>query len=85
MVSAAAPTWITFMQMAAPFAALLFGSRRFSPMTDNACVSVYAVGPAAVAADKQQRRSVKTAEEGLTDTSKQAVSAFTWWLHNWKQ
>eukprot|EP00878_Enallax_costatus_P010147 GHUV01010592.1.p1 GENE.GHUV01010592.1~~GHUV01010592.1.p1 ORF type:complete len:535 (+),score=145.73 GHUV01010592.1:183-1787(+) len=66
-------------QMAAPFAAMLFGTRRFTPATDNACVSVYAVGPGAVAADERQRRSINTADEGLTDTSKQAVllNAFT--------
>lgn len=62
------------VQMVAPFAAMLFGSRRYSPMTDNACVSVYAVGPAAAAATEQQRRSINTADEGLTNTSEQAVS-----------
>lgn len=47
--------------MAAPFAALLGGSRRFSPMTDNACVSVHAVGPGAAAADAKTIHKATTA------------------------
>lgn len=56
------------------FAAMLFGTRRFTPATDDACVSVYTVGSGAVAADVRQHRTNNTADEGLTNTLKHAVS-----------